>query len=123
MIEVLDGFPDNVVAVSCTGTVTGRDYEDVLVPEVERTLAQHEKVRLFYRIGEDFESIVPGAMWEDFKIGVAHLSRWERMAVVTDVDWIGHTVRAFGFLMPGEIRIFPTGDEESAREWIAAPGA
>jgi hypothetical protein len=29
---------------------------------------------------------------EDFKIGVEHLSRWERVAVVTDIDWIKHAV-------------------------------
>ena len=42
-------------------------------------------------------------MWEDFKVGMAHLLRWERITVVTDVDWIRTTVRALGFLMPGAV--------------------
>jgi stage II sporulation SpoAA-like protein len=60
----------------------------------------------------------PGAMWEDFKIGIEHLSRWERVAVVSDVDWIKHAVNAFRFLMPGEGRIFATSETAAAREWI-----
>ena len=27
-------------------------------------------------------------MWTDFKTGMEHLMCWQRIAVVTDVDWI-----------------------------------
>ena len=123
MIELLPEFPDNVIAVSCRGKVTRRDYEEVLVPHVERMLEKHERLRLYYEVGPEFEGIEPGAVWEDFKVGVEHLSRWERIAVVTDVDWIGHSIRAFGFLIPGEIRIFAMKEVRQARDWImsAAP--
>ena len=62
----------------------------------------------------------PGAVWEDFKIAVEHLSRWERVAVVTDVEWIRHAVNVVRFLMPGEVRLFATSEAATAREWIAA---
>ena len=120
MIEALKDFPDNIVAVACEGHVTRRDYETVLVPAVERALKRHKKVRLYYRIGVGFEAIDPGAVWEDFKIGMEHLLRWERIAVVTDVDWIRHTMRAFSFLIPGEMRIFPSSEAAKARDWIVA---
>jgi hypothetical protein len=32
MIELLRGFPDNVVAISCRGEVTKADYDTVLLP-------------------------------------------------------------------------------------------
>jgi SpoIIAA-like len=118
MIELLPNFPDNVIALACKGHVTRRDYDTVLVPCVEKTLKGHKKVRLYYQIGSDFEGIDPGAVWEDFKVGVEHLLRWERIAVVTDVDWIKHTMRFFGFLMPGEFRIYPTTEASKARDWI-----
>jgi hypothetical protein len=47
-----------------------------------------------------------------------HLTSFERVAVVTDVDWIGHMIKAFGFAIPGEIRVFPNGDLDEARSWI-----
>ena len=39
-------------------------------------------------------------------IGMEHLLRWERIAVVTDVDWIRHTLRVFSFVVPGVIKIW-----------------
>ena len=123
MIEHLKDFPSNVVAVACKDQVTKRDYETVLVPIVERALKRHDKVRLYYQINADFSGIDPAAMWEDFKVGVEHLLRWERIAVVTDVNWIRHTIRAFGFLMPGVVKIFPLDEAAKAREWIVAEHA
>jgi hypothetical protein len=120
MIEPLTDFPDNVVALACKGHVTRRDYETVLVPAVEKALKQHRNVRVYYQIGPDFAGIDPGAVWEDFKVGMEHLRRWERIAVVTDVDWIRHTIRIFSFLIPGEVKVFPTSQTSAAHDWIVA---
>ena len=32
----------------------------------------------------------------------------ERVAIVTDVGWVRHTVNALRFLIPGEVRVFTT---------------
>lgn len=120
MIEALKGFPDNVVAVACHGQVTKHDYETMLVPAVQEALGRHDKVRVYYRIGPDFAGIDPGAIWEDLKVGIGHLPQWERIAVVTDVDWIGHAIRAFSFLVHGEVRVFPVAEASTARDWILA---
>lgn len=122
MIETLSGFPDNVVACAATGRVTGQDYERVLIPAVERALATHDKIRCYYELGAEFAGMDAGAAWHDFTVSVEHLARWERIAVVTDVAWIAHAVNAFGFLMPGAVRVFPTAAREEARRWVAASG-
>lgn len=119
MIEILESFPDNVVAVSAKGQVTKRDYEDVLIPRVESAFHRHERIRLYYELGPQFSGIDAGAAWEDLKVGVEHLARWERMAIVTDVEWIGHLVSAFRFMMPGQLRLFGTARRQEAQEWIA----
>lgn len=106
MIEPLEGFPDNVVALACHGTVTRREYEDVLTPRIEAGLKQHDRLRLYYQVASDFTGIEPGAVWEDFKLGMEHLSRWERIALVSDIDWMRFMVQGFGFLLPGKIRCF-----------------
>jgi len=120
MIKFLDGFPKNIVAVACSDQVTRSDYDKVLVPAVEQALKGNENIRLYYQIGRDFAGIDAGAMWEDFSIGMEHLPRWERIAVVTDVEWIGVAVKAFGFLMPGKVRVFSLVDMVEARRWISA---
>ena len=118
MIEVLQGLPTPVLAFACKNHVTRSDYEATLIPVVEKAMQQPGKVRLYYQINPDFTGIEMGAAWDDFKVGMHHLTRWERMAVVTDVDWIRYAIRAFGFVMPGDLRIFPLAEKEQAREWI-----
>lgn len=118
MIEALKGFPKSVLAFTCKDHVTKRDYETVLIPAVQEALQQQGKIRLYYQIDPNFLGIEPDAIWEDFKVGMEHVLRWERIAVVTDVDWIRHTIRAFSFVLPGEVKIFPANEQAKAREWI-----
>ena len=120
MIEIIEGFPDNVVGILAKGEVTRKDYLEVVIPAVDKALKRNAKLRLYYDLGSQFTGIDFGAEWEDFKIGIEHLSRWERVAVVTDVAWIRHAVNAFRFLMPGELRVFTTGQTSEARKWIVA---
>jgi hypothetical protein len=111
MIEHLKDFPGNVLAFVCKGHVTKEDYETVLVPPVVDALKKHGKVRLYYETADDFTGIDPG---------MEHLTRWERIAVVTDVDWIKHTMQFFSFMMPAQMKIFPLSEAAAARAWIAA---
>lgn len=118
MIEALEGFPSKVLAFACKGHVTKRDYETVLVPAVEEALQQQGKVRLYYQVDPGFSGIEAGAMWDDFKVGMEHLLRWDRVAVVTDVDWIRYTLGAFSFMIPAMVKIFRLDEAAKAREWI-----
>lgn len=119
MIDLIRGFSDNTVAVECRGHVTRSDYDRVLIPLVDAKLKAHEKLRLYYRVGPQFEGIDPGAMLEDAKVGFAHLSRWERAAVVTDIEWLRIATKTFGFLMPCPVKCFAIADEADAKKWIA----
>ena len=120
MIEQLTGFPDNVLGFVCKGHVSKADYEAVLVPAVVDALKTHDKLRLYYETAGDFAGIDPSAMWADFKVGIEHLTRWERIAVVTDVDWIKHTMQFFSFMTPGATKVFPLSQAQEARAWIVA---
>lgn len=120
MIEALNGYPGNVLAFVCHGQVTRQDYDDVLIPAVAKALDEHEQVRLYYETAGDFAGIDPGAVLEDAQVGLGHLLRWERIAVVTDVEWIRHTMKLFAFLVPCEMKIFSTDEVAQAREWIVA---
>ncbi|QUD89543.1 STAS/SEC14 domain-containing protein [Phenylobacterium montanum] len=120
MIEKLAGFPSDVLAFACRGRVTRRDYETVLIPAAQAAFEAHDRVRLYYEIGPDFETIETGALLEDLKVGMEHLTSWDRVALVSDVDWIRNTVRLFGFLLPGRLKVFHLGEASEARHWISA---
>lgn len=120
MIKILEGFSEIVVAASAHGRITREDYDAVLIPRIEATAMKHRKIRCYYELGADFAGMDPGAVWEDLRAGVEYWTRWERVAVVTDVTWIADLVKVFRFLMPGQIRVFPTSEKEAARHWVTA---
>ena len=120
MIEVLQGFPNNVVACVAKGHITKEDYQKVLMPKIERALESNAKIRCYYELSPEFKGFDAGAAWEDAKIGIEHLTRWERVAVVTEVEWIALATNAFRFLMPGQVRVFSPADSVEAKRWITA---
>jgi hypothetical protein len=71
-------------------------------------------------LGADFEGYSGGAAWEDGKLGMAHVTKWERIAVVTDEEWIRHSVNVFGYLIPGQVKVYSLADEAEASEWITS---
>ena len=118
MIELLSDFPEGTVAAIARGQVTRKDYEEVLIPAIQSALKRRPKLRCYYELGREFLGMDAGAMWEDFRVGFAHLTAWERIAIVTDTEWVRHAVGVFRFLVPGEVRLFPTRDAAEARRWI-----
>jgi SpoIIAA-like len=56
---------------------------------------------------------------QGLSFGVKHWSAWERMAVVTDVDWLRHSMQMFGWMTPGEARLFTLDELDKAKEWVA----
>jgi len=123
MLEIITDLPDRVLGLKAVGEVTSDDYQAILVPALDGKLAKSKKVRLLYVLGSEFQGYTGGAAWEDAKIGMKHLNAFERVAVVTDVDWIRNMVKAFGFAIFGEVRVFDNGDVDEARKWISEPAA
>jgi SpoIIAA-like len=120
MIEIIKGLPKNVVGITVNGRMTKKDCEDVLMPAMKKSLKRHDKIRLYYELNSRF----PGAAWDDLNVGIEHIPPCERVAIVTDVGWIRHTVKALRFLIPGEIQVFATVQASEGRAWITAtPGS
>ncbi|MEE9213538.1 MAG: STAS/SEC14 domain-containing protein [Thermodesulfobacteriota bacterium] len=120
MLEHIPDLPGNVVGFSATGTVTADDYESVLIPTVETKLKDYDKIRMLYYLGPDFKGFSVGAMWDDAKVGLRHITAWEKIAVVSDVEWIRGATKFFGFAIPGQVKVFSNAQLPDAREWITA---
>jgi hypothetical protein len=117
LLRLLEDLPEHVLGVEATGTVSDADYENVLVPAVRERRRQHERLRFVYVVGEDFDGWTMGAMWEDAKLGLGDPKAWEKIAVVTDKDWLQHTVKALGWMIPGDVRCFGLDEIDEAKEW------
>ena len=100
--------------------MTAQDYESVIIPAVEALFSRQSKVRFLYHLGEEFSGFEAAAMWDDTKLGLKHLAGWERMALVSDVEWIRAAVKIFGLAMPGHVRAFHNGELAEAIRWVSA---
>jgi hypothetical protein len=122
MIEPLEGMPGGTIGFRASGRVTRDEYRDILLPSM-RAAAQAGDVRMVFAVGPDFEKFEPGALAEDTKtgltLGLGHLHAWKRTALVTDVDWIAKALHMFGWLSPGEVRVYTLDGLEDAKAWVA----
>lgn len=119
MVEQIPDLPENVIGFTAKGTVTATDYESVIIPAVEALFARHEKVRFLYHLGEEFSGFAAAAVWDDTKLGLTHLRGWERMALVSDVEWVRAGVRIFGLAIPGRVRVFHNRELADAKRWVS----
>jgi hypothetical protein len=122
MVELLDDMPAGTLGFRVTGDVTRDDYTGTLEPALERALDAGDGLRTLYVI-EDLDRMAPGALWEDSKLGLdlglKHHHALRRSAIVTDVEWLAQAARLFLWMIPGEARVFPLSELDTARRWIA----
>ena len=118
MIEILPGYPDDVLAISGAGHVTADDYRNVLIPEAEARIARHGSVRILYYLGPIYQGFDPTAAWSDLKFGLSHWSKFGRIALVTDVGWIRNAARLFAPFFHHAFRVFGAAELDEASAWI-----
>jgi hypothetical protein len=94
-----------------------------MMEPIYATLERGEKLNIYSELADDFDGLDLGALWQDMKaagsVGLKHRSSWERMALVTNKDWIRHGTSAFGWLAPGELRPFEPSERDKPRAWLA----
>ena len=115
--EVLEGFPRDVLALEAKGIITSQDYAE-LAPLVKAMLAEHDKVKVFIRIGDEFDRYTASALWDDARLGLGHMFQFGKIAIVSDIAWLTTGVKLFAPLMPSDVMVFSTEEEGTARSWI-----
>lgn len=120
MIERIEDLPENIVGFAAKGTITADDYESIIMPAVEAQLERQAKIRFLFVLGDEFEGFEAAAIWDDAKLGLKHLTDWERIAVVTDVDWIRAALLVLCFTMADHIHVFANAELDAAKAWIVS---
>ena len=121
MIEVLSDMPEGVAGIRVSGRVGGDDLRE-FKPAMQKLLDTDE-IRMVEVIASDYEGFGPGGLVEDLKLGFGALfqrhSAFKRVAVVSDKEWIAHTLHALAWMVPGEIALFGLDELERAKQWAA----
>jgi len=118
MIEIMQGLPENVIGIIYSETVTGKDYDDVLIPIFKEKLKKYGKVRLIYQINTGLSHFALSSYLEDAKV-TWHFLSFEKVAIVSDVHWIDESVKLFAFMMPMPVKAFTVDKLEEAKTWVS----
>lgn len=120
MLEHIQSAHGNLLAIRAVGRITDTDYKTVLIPEIELRIKEDGKVRFVYVLGPEFEGYGAKAAMDDVLLGLHHWRDFERLAIVTDRDWIANGMRIFMPLMPARTRVFGMDEMQEALDWAAA---
>ena len=118
MVKVIEDVRKNFIEFELSGVVTGEDYEKTLIPAIKKKVQENEKIRVLYHVTQDFDSYEFQAMFDDAKAGMEFFSNWEKIAVVSDVEWIVNGVKIFAFIVPGKVKTFHNSEIDKAKEWL-----
>ena len=125
MVELLDDLPESTIGFRVSGTITRDEYHQMLDPVLAR-LEQGETLNLLTVADDDFHGLDLAALWEDLKaagsVGLKHRKALRKLAVVTNKDWMRHAMAGFGWLYPGELKVFDLDQLDDAKRWIGAAG-
>jgi hypothetical protein len=123
VVEQIADMPAGTLGFRLSGKITRDEYHDLLAP-VHAALERGDSVRYLVETAPDFHGLDLGALWDDVRaagsIGLEHRAAWERFAVVTDKEWMRNAIAAFGWISPGEVRVFDPAELDDAKAWVAA---
>ncbi|MCV7409152.1 hypothetical protein AWC05_01160 [Mycobacterium florentinum] len=121
MIEILDDMPAGVTGIRVSGRLNAEDLRTVK-PAMEG-LVQGGEIRIVEVIASDYQGFGPGGLVEDLKLGLGsvfkHHSAFKRIAVVSDKEWVRHTLHALAWMVPGELAVFGLDELDRATRWAA----
>ncbi|KUF10123.1 STAS/SEC14 domain-containing protein [Pseudoponticoccus marisrubri] len=117
MIEISPMPAPSSYEVRLSGRIREDDYEDVLIPALDRAIEEHEHIRVLVILADDAEFSV-GAMLDDAEFGLRHWRGFDRAAVVGRNGWMMRLVRGFAPLMPCPVQTFGPDQADEARRWL-----
>ncbi len=105
-----------LVEVQATGRLSKNDYNE-FVPEVERLIRQHGKIRLLFDMS-DFHGWNASGLWEDIKFNARHFADIERLAMIGEKQWEKWMAEFCRPFTKAKIRYFDRSEADEALHWV-----
>ena len=120
MLRQMTDMPAGTIGFEAVGEVEDDDWEDAVEPVLRREIADGRKVRLLYLLGPESRDVDGDAMQADTGFRARHASSFDRVAVVSDEDWMRPALRALSFMVPGKAKGFRVRELADAKTWLSA---
>lgn len=122
MLRQISDMPAGALGFEAVDTFDDDDFEDTVEPVLRREIAAGRSIRMLYLLGPSLRSYEGDALAEELKFAARHAAWYERVAVVSDQDWLGPALRVLSALVPGQLRAFPVAQLPQAKTWVASTG-
>ncbi|WP_348825071.1 STAS/SEC14 domain-containing protein [Flavobacterium aestuarii] len=119
MIHLIENAPSNVAAFRAEGEVTKEDYQNIVIPEVNRVISSIGHINFLLYLDTQVENFTTGAWVQDALLGLKNLSKWNRAAIVTDSDTAITFTNGFSYFVPGEFKGFKKELYDEALTWVS----
>jgi hypothetical protein len=116
----MQDVPAGTIGFEAVGEVDDDDWEEAVEPVLRQEIADGRKLRLLYVLGPASRDVEGDAVQADTGFRARHASSFERVAVVSDEDWMRPALRALSFMMPGKAKGFRVSELDDAKTWLAA---
>ena len=121
MVELLEDFPPHVAAYKASGAISKEEYEQVIMARVDEVAAEYGKINFLVLLETSFHNYSIGAFFDYLKVSFEHFTRWQRMAIVSDENWVRKAHEILSPFVHGEIRSYKTEEFKAAKEWVSGP--
>ncbi|MFL5829674.1 MAG: STAS/SEC14 domain-containing protein [Solirubrobacteraceae bacterium] len=118
MLQRMRDMPAGAIGFEAIGQVEDDDWEETVEPVLRHEMADGRKIRLLYLLGADARDVEGDAVTADSGFRARHATSFERVAVVSDEDWMRPAVRALSALLPGKAKAFRVHDLAAAKAWL-----
>ena len=119
MLTKINDIPGYVAGFVATGHIDKTDYDNILVPELERVDKEHGHIHFLMVLETPVKNFTLGAWLQDAWMGLKHYRGWKKIAIVTNEGAIESFTNKFGLIIPGKTKGFKLSELQTAKEWVA----
>ena len=110
---------EHVVPLEVDGDIGAQDFSNI-VSTIEKRLEQHDTLRLYVEI-KSLGGMSASTVFSELKDSIKHWDRFDKLAVVTDVEGVRTATTVIDKLAPKlECKTYRFDERESARQWVTA---
>lgn len=118
MINIIENTPPNIAAFVAKGEVNQDDFDKVF-EEVRKVIRKEDELNYLLKLDTSVKNFSLGAWIQDIWLGIKHLTKWNRCAIVTDDDMVKEVTEITNKLAIAEFKTFKKKELEKAIQWTS----
>lgn len=122
MITQLKNIPNTMVGFRASKEVTKDDFDKVVLPAVAELIQRTDELNYMLVLDTPLKNFTIEAWIKDALLGLNNISKWNRVAIVSDSESLSTFTNMFGKVMPGDFKGYTTEQVNEAIEWVSGQG-